>query len=127
MHGSWFARLRRERRLFAATGILSLLFALLQPVATAAAPSVPGGLVLCTTLGIVEREGEERRNEAACPLCVAGHLCAAPVIADTAGAPPPPGPCETHAGKRLSPRSAGALSAGGAGTPPPIRAPPPLR
>ncbi|XHB98257.1 hypothetical protein ABWH97_07960 [Nitratireductor sp. ac15] len=74
---SWFESLRRDAKLFAAVGIISLLMGLLQPLALAATAPVSHGFVICTTYGIGTASDDSREHPRAsqCPLCVSGHAC----------------------------------------------------
>ena len=125
---SWFESLRRDAKLFAAVGIISLLMGLLQPLALAAAAPVSYGFVICTTYGIgtVTDDSREHPRAAQCPLCVSGHACGYlfssaspqnPVLAlpiwQRNGASAP------RWGNRIHPNPAGATAHG-------IRAPPAL-
>ena len=74
---SWFGSLRRDAKLFAAVGCLSLLMGLLQPLALAAAAPASYGFVICTTYGIgtASDDSREHPRTTECPLCLSGHTC----------------------------------------------------
>ncbi len=74
---SWFGSLRRDAKLFAAVGCLSLLMGLLQPLALAAAAPASYGFVICTTYGIgtASDDSREHPRTTECPLCVSSHTC----------------------------------------------------
>ena len=68
---SWFARLRRDQRLFAALTLFLLFAHSLQPLAVAQA-SADGHLVICTTLGAEALPDGTPVHHDGCGECVVG-------------------------------------------------------
>jgi hypothetical protein len=129
---TWFGSLRRDGRTFALLCCFSLLLAILQPMAAAAAETRPqDGFVICTQHGTVpaatgdRSSGTLRGGDQPCPCCF-GHLCSGLPLLDKVLAaaalafPHPAGPFFAA----WSGSSGPAPDAAGAALPPPARAPP---
>lgn len=123
---SWFESLRRDAKLFAVVGLLSLVMGLLQPLAVAAAAPASYGFVICTTYGVGKAADGNRQHprNAECPLCLTGHSCSFQFAPAT---PPLPATALQTPARERSIRAAwrqpARLSTRG-DTPPSIRAPP---
>ena len=68
---SWFGRLRRDSRLFAALGLILVLLQSLQPLAVAQSAS-GGHFVICTALGAEPATDGSPVQHEGCDSCVLG-------------------------------------------------------
>lgn len=127
---SLFARLRRDRGLFAVVACLTLAFAFLQPVLASAADGVSVRGTLCTQSGVSAFPGGDDSRTGpgrdGCPLCQAGHACAGMASSSKAlvwSAVAFEAPALAFSRPRLGLRLSAAI-ARDCGRPPAIRAPP---
>jgi|GEM_PF-2420862 hypothetical protein len=121
---SWFARLRRDRVLFAAVGVLALLLSALQPAAAVQNADIRALLILCSDI----HEGAPVKSPGQgpdCPLCPAGHPCGFHIAPAAPASTPLFEPFAPHQGQPALVRAAGSLPAARGEAPPAIRGPPP--
>jgi hypothetical protein len=83
----WFARLRRDQRLFALLALLLVLAHSLQPLAVAQA-SASGDLVICTMLGAEPLPNGTPVQHDGCGECVISACGLQPAVKAVAGSAP---------------------------------------
>lgn len=122
---SWFARLRRDRVLFAVAGVLSLLLSALQPAAAVQNAEIRALLILCSDIHEATPAQSAPEQGSHCPLCPAGHLCGLHIAPAAPAQTPFFEPFALHEGQPPLVRGADRLPAARGEAPPAIRGPPP--